>query len=142
MDLAVPGSAGSVVRSSIYQLRVGESPTCYLHILGGGKIDYRARDLLKGMLRCFGIPFHEAPGEAGAECARLQILGLVDAVWSQDSDCLMFGCTLWLGRDQGQIEGKHRQEQEIREDREGRGSSDAFTSRSRSARSFRHVSRR
>jgi hypothetical protein len=37
------------------------------------------------MLRCFGIPFHEAPGEAEAEaeCARLQILGLVDAVWSQ-----------------------------------------------------------
>jgi len=53
---------------------------------GQGKIDYRARDLLKEMLRCFGIPYHEAPGEAEAECARLQILGLVDAVWSQDSD--------------------------------------------------------
>jgi Holliday junction resolvase YEN1 len=104
MDLAVPRSAGSVVRSSIYQLRVGESLTCYLHILGGGKIDYRARDLLKGMLRCFGIPFHEAPGEAEAECARLQILGLVDAVWSQDSDCLMFGCTLWLRDDRWAIE--------------------------------------
>ncbi|KAL5120047.1 hypothetical protein ACEQ8H_002145 [Pleosporales sp. CAS-2024a] len=66
---------------------------------GQGKIDYRERDLLKEMLRCFGIPYHEAPGEAEAECARLKILGLVDAVWSQDSDCLMFGCTLWIRDD-------------------------------------------
>ncbi|KAF1921501.1 hypothetical protein BDU57DRAFT_51319 [Ampelomyces quisqualis] len=66
---------------------------------GRGKIDYRARDLLKEMLRCFGIPYQEAPGEAEAECARLQMLGLVDAVWSQDSDCLMFGCTLWIRDD-------------------------------------------
>jgi Holliday junction resolvase YEN1 len=66
---------------------------------GRGKIDYRARDLLKEVLTCFGIPYHEAPGEAEAECARLQILGIVDAVWSQDSDCLMFGCTLWLRDD-------------------------------------------
>jgi Holliday junction resolvase YEN1 len=66
---------------------------------GGGKIDYRARDLLKEMLTCFGIPHHEAPGEAEAECARMQILGIVDAVWSQDSDCLMFGCTYWIRDD-------------------------------------------
>jgi Holliday junction resolvase YEN1 len=66
---------------------------------GGGKIDYRARDLLKEVLTCFGVPYHEAPGEAEAECARLQMLGIVDAVWSQDSDCLMFGCTLWLRDD-------------------------------------------
>lgn len=51
------------------------------------------------MLRHLGIPYHEAPGEAEAECARLQILGLVDAVWSQDSDCLMFGCTTWIRDD-------------------------------------------
>ncbi|KAF2825978.1 hypothetical protein CC86DRAFT_37249 [Ophiobolus disseminans] len=66
---------------------------------GQGKIDYRARDLLREMLRAFGIPSHEAPGEAEAECARMQLLRLVDAVWSQDSDCLMFGCTLWLRDD-------------------------------------------
>ncbi|EAT82664.1 hypothetical protein SNOG_10329 [Parastagonospora nodorum SN15] len=66
---------------------------------GQGKIDYRERDLLKEVLRCFGIAFHEAPGEAEAECARLQILGLVDAVWSQDSDSIMFGCTLWIRDD-------------------------------------------
>lgn len=66
---------------------------------GQGKIDYRERDLLKEVLRCFGIPYHEAPGEAEAECARLQILGLVDAVWSQDSDSIMFGCMLWIRDD-------------------------------------------
>ena len=66
---------------------------------GGRKIDYERLQLLKQMLRCFGIPYQEAPGEAEAQCTRLQILGLVDAVWSQDSDCLMFGCTLWLHDD-------------------------------------------
>lgn len=55
---------------------------------GQGKIDYQKRDLLKEMLRCFGTPYHEAPGEAEAECACLQVLKLVDAVWSQDYDCL------------------------------------------------------
>ncbi|CAN9268483.1 unnamed protein product [Alternaria alternata] len=63
---------------------------------GGGRINFEEQRLLKEMLQYFGIPYHEAPGEAEAECARLQILGLVDAVWSQDSDCIMFGCTLWL----------------------------------------------
>jgi len=33
-----------------------------------------------------------APGEAEAECAQLQQEGVVDAVWSDDSDALMFGC--------------------------------------------------
>lgn len=66
---------------------------------GGRKIEYERSRLLKQMLRCFGVPYQEAPGEAEAECARLQILGLVDAVWSQDSDCLMFGCSLWLHDD-------------------------------------------
>ncbi|KAF4416722.1 Flap endonuclease GEN-like protein 1 [Colletotrichum fructicola] len=40
------------------------------------------------------IPWRQAPGEAEAECAALQRLGLVDAVWSEDSDTLMFGCTV------------------------------------------------
>jgi Holliday junction resolvase YEN1 len=58
----------------------------------GGRIDYEKTRLLKELLRAFGIPYHEAPGEAEAECARLQQLGVVDAVFSQDSDSLMFGC--------------------------------------------------
>lgn len=63
---------------------------------GGNRIDYERQRLLKDILRCFGIPYHDAPGEADAECARLQTLGLVDAVWSQDSDCPMFGCSFWI----------------------------------------------
>jgi Holliday junction resolvase YEN1 len=50
---------------------------------------------LKEVLTYFGIPYHEAPEEGEAECCRLQILGIVGAVWSQHSDCLMFGCTYW-----------------------------------------------
>ncbi|USP82050.1 hypothetical protein yc1106_09324 [Curvularia clavata] len=63
---------------------------------GQGRINYEERRLLQDLLKYLGVPYHEAPGEAEAECARLQVLGLVDAVWSQDSDSLMFGCTLWL----------------------------------------------
>jgi Holliday junction resolvase YEN1 len=66
---------------------------------GGLKPKWEELHLLKQMLTCFGIPYQEAPAEAEAECARLQILGIVDAVWSQDSDCLMFGCTLWIHDD-------------------------------------------
>lgn len=66
---------------------------------GGRKIDWERLRLLKNVLRCLGVPYQEAPGEAEAECARLQTLGIVDAVFSQDSDCLMFGCSLWLHDD-------------------------------------------
>ncbi|KAI1456219.1 PIN domain-like protein [Annulohypoxylon moriforme] len=48
--------------------------------------------LLKELLSQLGVPYHVAPGEAEAECARLQVLGVVDAVWSDDSDTFMFGC--------------------------------------------------
>ncbi|KAF5846475.1 hypothetical protein GGP41_003853 [Bipolaris sorokiniana] len=63
---------------------------------GQGRINYEERRLLQKLLKYLGVPYHEAPGEAEAECARMQILDIVDAVWSQDSDCLMFGCTLWF----------------------------------------------
>ncbi|KAI1205059.1 PIN domain-like protein [Annulohypoxylon truncatum] len=48
--------------------------------------------LLKELLDQLGVPRHEAPGEAEAECARLQKLGVVDAVWTDDTDTFMFGC--------------------------------------------------
>lgn len=67
--------------------------------MGGAKIDYEARKLLKELLRHFGIPYHEAPGEAEAECARLQQLRIVDAVWSQDSDTSIFGCDFLIRDD-------------------------------------------
>ncbi|PVH94193.1 PIN domain-like protein, partial [Periconia macrospinosa] len=55
----------------------------------------RNRDLLR-MLDTLNVPYYEAPGEAEAECAMLQMKGHVDAVWSEDSDTLMFGCSLLL----------------------------------------------
>ena len=53
-------------------------------------------ELLKQVLECFGIPYQLAPAEAEAECAELQKLGIVDAVWSGDADALMFGCDLLI----------------------------------------------
>ncbi|EPQ66598.1 Single-stranded DNA endonuclease [Blumeria graminis f. sp. tritici 96224] len=52
--------------------------------------------LTKQLLKYFGFPYHYAPGEAEAECALLQINGVVDAVLSEDVDTLMFGSTLCL----------------------------------------------
>jgi len=58
-----------------------------------GRIDFTKTDLLRKMLGLLEIPHHRAPAEAEAECAWLQQLGVVDAVWSDDSDSLMFGAT-------------------------------------------------
>ncbi|KAK1640618.1 XPG I-region-domain-containing protein [Colletotrichum phormii] len=48
------------------------------------------------MLDHLGVPWHKAPGEAEAECAKLQQEGLVDAVWSEDGDAFMFGCRVLI----------------------------------------------
>ncbi|KAE8356537.1 hypothetical protein BDV28DRAFT_145048 [Aspergillus coremiiformis] len=50
--------------------------------------------LSKILVDLFRFPRHDAPGEAEAECARLQRAGIVDAVMSNDVDALMFGSTL------------------------------------------------
>ncbi|GFF76091.1 hypothetical protein CNMCM6936_002592 [Aspergillus lentulus] len=50
--------------------------------------------LSKVLIDLFKFPRHDAPGEAEAECARLQTAGVVDAVMSNDVDALMFGSTL------------------------------------------------
>jgi len=55
------------------------------------EMDPKETKLLKEMLNHFGIPIHIAPAEAEAECAELQKLGIVDAVWTDDGDALMFG---------------------------------------------------
>ncbi|KAI1269657.1 hypothetical protein F5Y18DRAFT_106231 [Xylariaceae sp. FL1019] len=47
--------------------------------------------LLKELLDHLDVPFHDAPGSAIAECARLQELGVVDAIWTDNTDVLMFG---------------------------------------------------
>ena len=48
--------------------------------------------VVKLMLRHLGIPIHYAPADAEAECVRMQQLGTVDAVFSDDSDTFMSGC--------------------------------------------------
>ena len=52
--------------------------------------------LTKELLKRFGFPYHTAPGEAEAECALLQKIGLVDAVLSEDVDTMMFDCGMSL----------------------------------------------
>lgn len=59
---------------------------------GGNRLEYDRIRLLCLMLDHLRIPHHQAPGEAEAECAKLNTLGVVDAVWSDDGDAFMFGC--------------------------------------------------
>lgn len=57
-----------------------------------GRADGVATAMAKRLIRLFGFAYHEAPGEAEAECALLEQQGVVDAVLSEDVDTIMFGC--------------------------------------------------
>ena len=59
---------------------------------GSGKLDFELIRLTHALLDVLKVPHHQAPGEAEAEYARLQMLIVLDAVWSDDGDALMFGC--------------------------------------------------
>ncbi|TDZ28293.1 Flap endonuclease 1-A [Colletotrichum trifolii] len=61
-----------------------------------GRGDGVTTAMTKRLIRLFGFPVHDAPGEAEAECALLQQKGIVDAVLSEDVDTIMFGCTRTL----------------------------------------------
>ena len=69
----------------------------------------RVTALLQETLKQIGVPCWYAPGEAEAQCAALQKGGMVDAVWSADSDTLMFGCSLqiWFRYDNGSKSNTH-----------------------------------
>lgn len=57
----------------------------------GGSGSVPSVRLSKRLIDLFSFPRHTAPGEAEAECARLQVAGVVDAVMSDDVDAIMFG---------------------------------------------------
>ncbi|RYP38846.1 hypothetical protein DL767_002408 [Monosporascus sp. MG133] len=54
--------------------------------------------LSKQILDLLGIPWYVAPGEAEAECARLEEAGIVDAVLTKDGDAFVFGSNTILQR--------------------------------------------
>lgn len=53
----------------------------------------RTLSTFKTLIELFGFQVWEAPGEAEAECAHLQALGIVDGVLTDDVDALMFGAS-------------------------------------------------
>ncbi len=71
---------------------------------GGQLLKSEITRLQNQLLNNLRIAHHLAPGEAEAECARLQAIGVVDAVWSDDGDALMFGCTTLIR--QHKVDGK------------------------------------
>jgi Holliday junction resolvase YEN1 len=79
---------------------------------GGSPRDERERtQLTRQLLDHLKVPHHNAPAEAEAECVRMQRLGIVDAVWSDDGDTLMFGATCILSAHK---EGKSWSQDKIR----------------------------
>ncbi|RYP22015.1 hypothetical protein DL765_001921 [Monosporascus sp. GIB2] len=54
--------------------------------------------LSKQILDLLGIPWYVAPGEAEAECAKLEEAGVVDAVLTKDGDAFVFGSNNILQR--------------------------------------------
>ncbi|KAL4075659.1 hypothetical protein J3A83DRAFT_4369884 [Scleroderma citrinum] len=43
------------------------------------------------LLSTFGFTWHKAPGEVEAEFSQLNIVGIIDAVFLDDGDILLFG---------------------------------------------------
>ena len=48
------------------------------------------------MLRLMGVPVIQAPGEAEAQASYMNKMGKVDAVCTEDTDCLVFGAVTMI----------------------------------------------
>jgi len=53
-------------------------------------------DVFQEILQSIGIPVLQAPGEAEKHCAMLVLEGLASAVFSTDTDTLVYGCPLLI----------------------------------------------
>jgi len=60
-----------------------------------GQVDF---DLLKTLFGIMNIPYYTAPSEAEKFCSKLCIDGLVDAVLSNDTDCLVYAAPVVLSK--------------------------------------------
>ncbi len=54
-------------------------------------ITKQEREDVKHMLQLMGVPVVQAPGEAEAQASYMNKTGKVDAVCTEDTDCLVFG---------------------------------------------------
>lgn len=60
----------------------------------------------KRMLSKLRVPYYQAPGEAEAECVLLEKEGIVDAIWTDDSDSFMFGAQTVIRTHRAKEDGK------------------------------------
>jgi 5'-3' exonuclease len=68
--------------------------------LDGNILDIQGSDfeLLKELFTILNVPFFWAHSEAEATCAHLCLNGVVDAVMTEDTDILAYGCPIFLHR--------------------------------------------
>lgn len=107
---AAQGGANPELRALFYRLaRLVALPVHPIFVFDGpGRPGYKRGKLIarngsaggrtirsaKRLIELFGFHCHDAPGEAEAECAKLQKEGVVDAALSNDIDTVMFGSKL------------------------------------------------
>ena len=71
-----------------------------------GKVHSEEKDLVKEILKAAGFPVLMATGEGEKLCAMMGIEGLVDAVYSKDSDVIAMGCPVSFGDEAGWVYNK------------------------------------
>lgn len=68
-----------------------------------GFLNSDEKEIMIGILSAVGIPVLKAKGEGEQLCAMLCIEGKVDAVYSRDTDLVVFGCPLTISEPAGYI---------------------------------------
>ncbi|KAH9057619.1 hypothetical protein EDB87DRAFT_1018962 [Lactarius vividus] len=65
-------------------------------------------DSMKGMIEAFGFEWRMAPGEAEAELAYLNSIGIIDAVLSDDVDNFLFGAKMVIRNSSANLSGNSK----------------------------------